>query len=194
MFQPNPDVVWVGTGEGNPRNSAGVGRGLFKSIDGGHSWRRMGLARAERIHRILTHPTDPDIVYVGVMGNDRLQCLPAREMVWSEDVPAQARFASYKVKWDDDYRCRWDIRNRFQPSLDKTTQHRLEVTCKEIYRCLRLNGYARIDLRLNLENEIVFIEANPNPMLARDEDFAMSAKKAGLGYPKLIDRIISLAT
>lgn len=68
VFQPNPDVVWVGTGEGNPRNSAGVGRGLFKSIDGGHSWRRMGLVRSERIHRILTHPTDPDIVYVGVMG------------------------------------------------------------------------------------------------------------------------------
>ena len=68
VFQPNPDVVWVGTGEGNPRNSAGVGRGLFKSIDGGHTWRSMGLARSERIHRIVTHPTDPDIVYVGVMG------------------------------------------------------------------------------------------------------------------------------
>ena len=68
VFQPNPDVVWVGTGEGNPRNSAGVGRGLFKSIDGGHTWRSMGLARSERIHRIITHPTDPAIVYVGVMG------------------------------------------------------------------------------------------------------------------------------
>ena len=61
---------------------------------------------------------------------------------------------------------------------------RLEVTCKDIYRCLHLNGYARIDLRLTAGKEIIFIEANPNPMLARDEDFAMSAKKAGLGYPK----------
>jgi photosystem II stability/assembly factor-like uncharacterized protein len=68
VFQPNPDVVWVGTGEGNPRNSAGVGRGLFKSIDGGHSWTRVGFEASERIHRVLTHPTDPDIVYVGVMG------------------------------------------------------------------------------------------------------------------------------
>ena len=68
VFQPNPDIVWVGTGEGNPRNSAGVGRGLFKSVDGGHTWKSMGLARSERIHRILTHPTDPDVVYVGVMG------------------------------------------------------------------------------------------------------------------------------
>ena len=132
-------------------------------------------------------------VYVGVIGNGRPQCLPAREMIWGKDVPVQARFASYKVKWDEEYRYRWDIRNRFLPPLGKSTQQRLEVNCKDIYRCLQLNGYARIDLRLTAENEIVFIEANPNPMLARDEDFAMSAKKAGLGYPKLIDRIISLA-
>lgn len=68
VFQPNPDVVWVGTGEGNPRNSAGVGNGLFKSIDGGDSWERVGLEGSERIHRVLTHPTNPDIVYAGVMG------------------------------------------------------------------------------------------------------------------------------
>ncbi len=68
VFQPNPDVVWVGTGEGNPRNSAGVGNGIFKSMDGGATWRHMGLEGSERIHRILTHPTDPDVVYAGVMG------------------------------------------------------------------------------------------------------------------------------
>lgn len=68
VFQPNPDIVWVGTGEGNPRNSAGVGRGLFKSIDGGHSWTHMGFETSERIHRVITHPSDPDVVYVGVMG------------------------------------------------------------------------------------------------------------------------------
>jgi photosystem II stability/assembly factor-like uncharacterized protein len=68
VFQANPDIVWVGTGEGNPRNSAGVGRGVFKSVDGGHSWESMGLRRSERIHRIVTHPTDADVVYVGAMG------------------------------------------------------------------------------------------------------------------------------
>jgi len=68
VFQPNPDIVWVGTGEGNPRNSAGVGRGLFKSIDGGSNWTHVGFERSERIHRVLTHPSDPNVVYVGVMG------------------------------------------------------------------------------------------------------------------------------
>ena len=132
-------------------------------------------------------------VYVGVIGNGRPRCLPAREMTWRKDMPPRARFASYRVKWDEKYRKRWGIRNRFLPPLAKSAQRRLEVTCKEIYRHLQLNGYARIDLRLTADNEFVFIEANPNPMLARDEDFALSARKAGLGYPKLIERIISLA-
>ncbi len=66
--QSNPDVVWVGTGEGNPRNSAGVGRGVYKSINGGDTWTLVGLEGSERIHRILLHPTDPDVAYVGAMG------------------------------------------------------------------------------------------------------------------------------
>jgi photosystem II stability/assembly factor-like uncharacterized protein len=68
VFQPDPDLVWAGTGEGNPRNSAGVGDGIFRSRDGGESWERVGLEGSERIHRVLTHPTNPDIVYAGVMG------------------------------------------------------------------------------------------------------------------------------
>ncbi|HSM62121.1 MAG TPA: hypothetical protein VK849_15040, partial [Longimicrobiales bacterium] len=68
VFQPNPAIVWVGTGEGNPRNSAGVGRGLFKSIDGGETWSLVGLEGSERIHRIVTHPTDPDVAWVAALG------------------------------------------------------------------------------------------------------------------------------
>jgi photosystem II stability/assembly factor-like uncharacterized protein len=68
MFQENPDIVWVGTGEGNPRNSAGIGAGVFKSRDGGRTWSRMGLESSERIHRIVLHPTNPEIAWVGAMG------------------------------------------------------------------------------------------------------------------------------
>jgi photosystem II stability/assembly factor-like uncharacterized protein len=64
----NPDVVWVGTGEGNPRNSVSIGEGLFKSLDGGKTWRRMGLEKTERIHRIALDPRDPDTAYVAAMG------------------------------------------------------------------------------------------------------------------------------
>jgi len=68
VFQPNPDVVWVGTGEGNPRNSAGVGAGIYRSLDGGRTWTLLGLEGTERIHRIVLHPTDPDVAYAGAMG------------------------------------------------------------------------------------------------------------------------------
>jgi hypothetical protein len=64
----NPDVVWVGTGEGNPRNSVSVGEGIFRTLDGGRTWQRLGLEKTERIHRILLHPTDPRVAWVAAMG------------------------------------------------------------------------------------------------------------------------------
>ena len=66
--QSNPSIVWVGTGEGNPRNSASVGNGIYKSMDGGDSWSHLGLDRTERIHRILLHPADPNVAYAAAMG------------------------------------------------------------------------------------------------------------------------------
>ncbi|WP_416439355.1 VPS10 domain-containing protein [Phnomibacter sp. MR] len=67
--QSNPNVIWVGTGEGNPRNSVSLGEGMYKSIDGGKSWKLMGLQKTMNIHRILIDPTDPNTVYAGAIGN-----------------------------------------------------------------------------------------------------------------------------
>ncbi len=64
----NPDVVWIGTGEHNARNSVSWGDGVYKSTDGGKSWTHMGLDESFQIGRIAIHPTDPDIVYVGALG------------------------------------------------------------------------------------------------------------------------------
>ena len=66
--QKNPDEIWVGTGEGNPRNSQNSGEGIYKSIDGGKTWKLMGLENTRVIHRILIHRDNPDIVYVGAQG------------------------------------------------------------------------------------------------------------------------------
>ena len=82
------------------------------------------------------------------------------------------------------------MKNIFADGLDPALVAHIEETCKRIYRLLTIDGYARIDLRLTAANEVYFIEANPNPILADDEDFALSADKAGLPYPQLIDRII----
>ena len=69
IFQHNPNVIWVGTGEGNPRNSMNLGNGIYKSTDGGKNWKHMGLAKTKTIHRIITDPKDPDVLYVGAMGD-----------------------------------------------------------------------------------------------------------------------------
>ena len=66
--QRNPDVVWVGTGEGNPRNSQTNGNGVYKSLDGGKTWMHMGLDNTRAIHRVIIHPINSDIVYVGATG------------------------------------------------------------------------------------------------------------------------------
>jgi len=69
ITQSNPSVVWVGTGEGNPRNSVSLGEGIYKSMDGGKTWKCMGLKKTRNIHRIIIDPNNPDIVYAGAIGN-----------------------------------------------------------------------------------------------------------------------------
>ncbi|MDX1628197.1 MAG: hypothetical protein R3345_05825, partial [Fulvivirga sp.] len=67
--QSNPDVVWAGTGEGNPRNSLNGGYGIYKSLDGGKTWKLMGLEKTRHIHRIVIDKSDPNTVYVGAIGS-----------------------------------------------------------------------------------------------------------------------------
>jgi photosystem II stability/assembly factor-like uncharacterized protein len=64
----NPETVWVGTGEANPRNSAGVGRGVFKTLNGGESWQFLGLEKTEKISRLILDPNKPNTAFVAAMG------------------------------------------------------------------------------------------------------------------------------
>lgn len=65
----NPDVVWAGTGEGNPRNSHNSGKGIYKSLDGGKTWACLGLEATKTIHRIIVNPKNSQEIYVGAMGS-----------------------------------------------------------------------------------------------------------------------------
>jgi D-alanine-D-alanine ligase len=131
-------------------------------------------------------------LYVSILGNHRLQVFPIRELVFKEVPPDEPKIATFRAKWDEDYRKRWGLQNQFAEGLDPALVANIERTCKRIYHLLTIDGYARVDLRVTANNEVYFIEANPNPILAWDEDFALSAIKANLSYPQLIDRIIRL--
>jgi D-alanine-D-alanine ligase len=128
--------------------------------------------------------------YVSILGNHRLQVFPIRELVFREVPPDEPKIATYKAKWDEEYRKRWGLQNVFAENLDAAVARKIEGVCKRIYHLLTIDGYARIDLRLTAANEVYFIEANPNPILAEDEDFAESAKKANIAYPALLERIL----
>jgi photosystem II stability/assembly factor-like uncharacterized protein len=64
----NPNIVWIGTGENNPRNSVSYGDGVYKSVDGGKTWTNMGLKKTFQVGRVIVHPKNPDVVYVGALG------------------------------------------------------------------------------------------------------------------------------
>jgi D-alanine-D-alanine ligase len=129
-------------------------------------------------------------LYVSVLGNHRLDVYPIRELVFREVPPDEPKIATFKAKWDEEYRKKWGLQNQFADALNPAVARDIAQTCKRIYHLLTIDGYARVDLRVTPANEIYFIEANPNPILAADEDFAQSALKAGLAYPQLIERII----
>ncbi|TAE36483.1 MAG: hypothetical protein EAZ70_11275 [Runella slithyformis] len=67
--QRNPDVIWVATGEGNPRNSQNFGNGIYKSLDGGKTWQFLGLEKTSNIHRLILDPSNPNVAYAGVQGS-----------------------------------------------------------------------------------------------------------------------------
>ncbi|MFM9984686.1 MAG: hypothetical protein ACKVOK_05595 [Flavobacteriales bacterium] len=65
----NPDIIWAGTGEGNPRNSQTSGKGIYRSPDAGRSWTKMGLEKTTTIHRVIVDPTNSDVIYAGAHGS-----------------------------------------------------------------------------------------------------------------------------
>jgi len=105
-------------------------------------------------------------LYVSTLGNHRLQVFPIRELLFKEVPPDEPKIATYRAKWDEEYRKRWGLQNQFAEGLDPALATDIQKRCKRIYHLLTID--------------------------AEDEDFAQSAMKSGLTYPQLIERIIRL--
>lgn len=131
-------------------------------------------------------------LYVGVLGNERLRVLPIWELEFGS-LPQGARaIATEKAKHDLEYQQRHDIVVGPAKDLSPQLVASIERAAKRIYRTLELDGYARIDFRLSADGIPYYIEANPNPEIARVEEFASAALHAGIEYPDLIQRILAL--
>jgi D-alanine-D-alanine ligase len=131
-------------------------------------------------------------IYVGVIGNDRLQALPVWELEFGNMAQGAWPIATEKVKHDTDYQERRGILHGPAKNLGAELAARIQRIAKRIYRTLELDGYARIDFRLAPDGTPYFLEANPNPEIAESQEFATAAQHDGLAYPDLLHRIVAL--
>src|SRR6185295_9066888 len=121
-------------------------------------------------------------LYCGVIGNQRLQIFPAWEMTFAHMPDGQHRIATERVKWNAKYQAKVGVDTGEAKHLPDGATDLVQRISRRVYRTLELSGYARIDLRLDTKGRVYVIEANPNPQIARTEDFAESAKATGLAY------------
>lgn len=135
--------------------------------------------------------------YVGVLGNADPEALPIIEMDFTGFPADRPRIASWQAKWGDDGEGSGPeyagTKSIFPENLDPELAKRMQRVAVEAFDALRLRDYARIDLRVSETGEIYVIEVNPNCYLERESEFARAAKKKGLEYRPLIERILGLA-
>jgi D-alanine-D-alanine ligase len=131
-------------------------------------------------------------IYVGVLGNERLRVLPVWELKFGSLAEGAWPIATEKVKHDPSYQERVGIVDGPAKDLAPELYSRIQRTAKRVYRALDLDGYARIDFRLSADGTVYFIEANPNPEIAKSQEFATAAQHDGLAYPDLLQRILAL--
>lgn len=131
-------------------------------------------------------------LYVSVLGNERLRTFPVWEMDFGTLPEVMAGIATRKVKWDRRYQKKHGIRTGSAQGLPEGCAAYLDRLSKRIYRALSLSGYARMDFRLRSDGSVFVLEANANPNISRNEDFADSAQAAGVEYPALLEQIMRL--
>lgn len=132
-------------------------------------------------------------LYVSVLGNRRRVVFPPREIFFEKVPDDEPKFATSHAKWNDAYRKRWGITNGPAAELPEAIRKDLRKLARNVYTWLRIRGFGRIDIRLSPRNEMFVIEANPNPSIAAEDDFAQSANAEGMSYDAMIQEILNAA-
>jgi len=129
---------------------------------------------------------------VGLIGNDKLEVLPIVELHFGKLSKAERRIATYKAKWDEEYRERHHIRSGFA-RLSEAVRGKIRSVCETAFHALWLQDYGRLDVRLTHDQEVYVLEVNPNPFIAYGHEFANAAEKAGMNYRAFIQRLVDEA-
>jgi D-alanine-D-alanine ligase len=129
-------------------------------------------------------------LYVGILGNQRLQVFPVWELHFAKMPDDAHRIATERVKWSYKYQTKYGIKSG-AARLPEDVKARLQHLARRVYRILDLSGYARIDFRMEESGKLYVLEANPNPQLSWGEEFSEGAEGAGLSYEAMLQRILN---
>ncbi len=133
-------------------------------------------------------------IYGAILGSyEYTESLPLVELDLSKLPPGTPKIASYDVKFEKDTEAHRLTKSAIATDLDEATSELLSETALAAYRAVKLRDYGRIDMRLSPKGEVYVIEANPNPWLCSQHEFAMAAKESGRSYSKMIGEIVDLA-
>jgi D-alanine-D-alanine ligase len=176
----------------NVEGSCGIAQASIVHDDAQLAERVQFIHDATNTTAIAEQFIDGRELYVGVMGNEKLKVLPVWEMLFENVPDDRPKIATDRAKWSPAYQKRWGITTREAKDLPEGVAQKLPALCKRIYRILGLTGYARLDFRMTESGDLYLLEANPNPQIAMDEDFADSAKAIGMKYDALLTEIIQL--
>jgi D-alanine-D-alanine ligase len=133
-------------------------------------------------------------IYGAILGSyEYAESLPLVELDLSKLPKGTPKIASYDVKFEKDTDAHKLTKSAIVQGLDEETTNKLTDTALAAYRAVKLRDYGRIDMRLSPNGDVYVIEANPNPWLASQHEFAMAAKESGRPYTKLIGEIVDLA-
>ena len=171
--------------------SVGIARASIVNDDEKLAERVEFIHRQTKTHAIAEQYIAGREIYVGVIGNLRLQCYTPWELVIEKLPEGAPNIATSKLKWDPAYQEKVGVVTK-AAELDKKMREKIERLSKKIYRTLFLSGYARLDYRVTDDGQIFLLEANPNPQIALNEDFADSAMHCGVDYEALLQKITAL--
>ena len=130
--------------------------------------------------------------FIGIFGNHNLSSLPVWELVFENSENPDKEFYSNRAKFNKKYRERKGVKT-VKAKLTPALEDKIVKIARDTYQALEINGYARIDLRMTQDETVYVIEANPNPDISKEDEFALSAKYSDMNYKTLLTKILSLA-